>query len=180
MFSCIVTPRLIHWAAPSTHWFAVTALQPRAQWGFIPRPACRESAATDLFCYTGFPQELGFPHGGCPGCQTIALLRDYHKVDRGGCYWFCFIIICTSCQHGLGEAGVGGDTFQMTQMHCAGQLPASVISLWLPGKLGQEWENIHSSHLPKARLESSVEIRSLCVLCLMKQLLWLCLERCEE
>lgn len=59
----------------------------------------------------------------------------------------------------------------MIQTHHAGQLPAFWVPHWIPGRWGQEWENIHSSHLLKECLESSVETRSLCPES-VKQLLW--------
>lgn len=49
------------------------------------------------FAILVFPQELGFSHRGCTGCQTIALLRDYHhKVDRVGCCWFYHYLYISS------------------------------------------------------------------------------------
>ena len=51
--------------------------------------------------------------------------------------------------------------------------------LWISRRWEQEWDNIHSSHLPKECLETFVETR-VCALSLWSSCFGLCLERCEE
>lgn len=89
----------------------------------------------------------------CLEQQILVMYRLSQRIVVFCCYSHYFHL-----WHRLEKLGEGNH-FWMTQLRHTGQLPALWASLWVPRRWGQEWDNIHSSHLPKECLETFVETR---------------------